>query len=358
MSDILIVGPKRPPFGGIEVYGRNLVMGLLANGISVETIDIIPRSRDGAPRLNTLSKAGRFVQTTLMVLRSDAPAVHLLSSSYAALYANLLRALMAHLAGKQVVLSLLGGMAHVVVQGSMLRRLLLRLLFSRVSVTIACNAQIHRAILELCGTSMRCELMSNALPLEVMSQGQIPTMIERFIASHDRCLLCIGGPSQEYGLHTLIMALAVIRANIPGTAACILTRLPMAGAYAVQVDQLIRSLDLKDEVLFVEKVEQVTPLMLRCDLVVRPTLTDGDSMSVREALLLGRPVVASDAAVRPQGCVLFRAGDHEDLASQLICVLKTDQYRSTSDQQELQEEGQENLARIVRLYSELTVRRS
>ena len=45
------------------------------------------------------------------------------------------------------------------------------------------------------------------------------------------------------------------------------------------------------------------------DCMIRATTTDGDSISVREALLFNRPVVASDCVERPKGCILFPAGD-------------------------------------------------
>ncbi len=57
-------------------------------------------------------------------------------------------------------------------------------------------------------------------------------------------------------------------------------------------------------------------------LFVRPTLTDGDSVALREALALGTRVVASDAVPRPPGCVLFRSRDVGDLREKLLLVSK------------------------------------
>src|SRR6185436_20225577 len=45
---------------------------------------------------------------------------------------------------------------------------------------------------------------------------------------------------------------------------------------------------------------QALAVIAKSDAFVRPTTVDGDAISVREALALGVPTVASDAAHRPQ----------------------------------------------------------
>ena len=51
---------------------------------------------------------------------------------------------------------------------------------------------------------------------------------------------------------------------------------------------------------------------------MRSTFADGDAITVREALDLGIPVVASDVVARPPGAVLFTTGDEADLSRKLI----------------------------------------
>jgi glycosyltransferase involved in cell wall biosynthesis len=56
--------------------------------------------------------------------------------------------------------------------------------------------------------------------------------------------------------------------------------------------------------------------LLTCvDAFVRPTTADGDAISVREALTLGIPCVASDVSLRPRGTHLFKTGDAAALAA-------------------------------------------
>jgi glycosyltransferase involved in cell wall biosynthesis len=45
------------------------------------------------------------------------------------------------------------------------------------------------------------------------------------------------------------------------------------------------------------------------DIFLRPTRSDGDANSIREALYLGVPVIASDCVERPDQVLTFRTGD-------------------------------------------------
>ena len=55
--------------------------------------------------------------------------------------------------------------------------------------------------------------------------------------------------------------------------------------------------------------------MLRSRVMLRTTLYDGDALSVREALQLGTPVIASDNGMRPQGVRLIPKADLGALVS-------------------------------------------
>lgn len=54
-------------------------------------------------------------------------------------------------------------------------------------------------------------------------------------------------------------------------------------------------------------------LMRRSHIVLRPTVTDGDALTIREALFLGKPVIASDVVTRPSGTVTYMSEDPRDL---------------------------------------------
>ena len=62
---------------------------------------------------------------------------------------------------------------------------------------------------------------------------------------------------------------------------------------------------LEDRILLTDKSMSFVRLISESDIVLRTTNTDGDSITVREALALGKPVVASDVVARPEGTTLF-----------------------------------------------------
>lgn len=63
------------------------------------------------------------------------------------------------------------------------------------------------------------------------------------------------------------------------------------------------------------------PVIARTSVFLRPTLTDGDAVSVREALSFGVPVVASDVAPRPTGTIVFRRGSAEAFLNAVTSAL-------------------------------------
>lgn len=73
--------------------------------------------------------------------------------------------------------------------------------------------------------------------------------------------------------------------------------------------------------LYNRPVDFIT-LMQECDLVLRPTNTDGDALTIREALYFGIPVIASDIVQRPPGTILFRNRDVNALMDRAVDVLK------------------------------------
>lgn len=62
-------------------------------------------------------------------------------------------------------------------------------------------------------------------------------------------------------------------------------------------------------------------LVKMADVVIRNTPTDGDSFSVKEALCLHKPILATDAVSRPNGVFLFKYNDNVSLEKSILLAL-------------------------------------
>lgn len=67
---------------------------------------------------------------------------------------------------------------------------------------------------------------------------------------------------------------------------------------------------------------EMWPLIGKSDLFVRPARTDSFGISVAEALCQGVSAIASDVCPRPEGTILFRSGDAQDLYVKMLVQLK------------------------------------
>ncbi|HET9753259.1 MAG TPA: glycosyltransferase family 4 protein [Myxococcales bacterium] len=113
-------------------------------------------------------------------------------------------------------------------------------------------------------------------------------------------------PRPEYGAGILLDAFAQVRGQLPGAALALYG----PGSESVAAEGVHAFGELHRP--------QALALMAACDVFVRPTLADGDSVSVREALALGCAVVATSVGHRPAGVRLVPPGAVAPLAGALV----------------------------------------
>src|SRR5207302_955667 len=113
-------------------------------------------------------------------------------------------------------------------------------------------------------------------------------------------------PRREYAQDVLLRAFAEVRVKLPDAGLALYGpgSDSVSGAGVHAFGELHRP--------------QALAVMAACDVFVRPTLADGDSVSVREALALGRRVVATSVGHRPAEVRLVPPGDAAALAEALV----------------------------------------
>jgi glycosyltransferase involved in cell wall biosynthesis len=178
-------------------------------------------------------------------------------------------------------------------------------------------------------------------------QQPMPEQIAQFLNKHDPCIAFVGAMEPIYGLDVLLKAIPELLPIFPNLGVIIIAYKHTDKEYRAKIINLLDDLHLNESVVIPASLPNVPLVVKEVDAFVRSTLADGDSIAVREALALGVPAIVSNVGYRPEGAVLFRSGDHLQLATKISEVLG-----SPRGDRKIQSDGGENtIIEYLRAYS-------
>ena len=302
-AKVLLVGPYPPPHGGISVHVETLARRLREGGATCRVLNLDPRA---APSRDYLTlRGGRDLVRVVRRHVRDGFAVHLHTNGHGLKSWLIVQAVALAARQSRAVVTLHSGLLPAYVNGSPLRRLLVRRACAGFSRIVCVNPEIERALAAAGVPAERLLVRPAFLPPPPPS-GALPADLELWLLHHAPVLSSTLFFRPEYGLDVLLAAVAELRQRHPRLG-CVV----MGGGDRAEADALLRRHGLGEAVLLLGDIshEQCLQVIARSDLFVRPSRADGDSISVREALALGVRTVASDVGRRPEGVHLCRPGD-------------------------------------------------
>ena len=176
------------------------------------------------------------------------------------------------------------------------------------------------------------DLIKVILPFSLQlpdAQVQMPRELSDFYERHSPVLLSVGGLERDYDPLFQIDAMKEILNEFPNAGLMIVGDGSMQNA----AETAITSSGHAGNILIAGNVAHGVTLHLinDADIVLRTTLFDGDAISVREALFLGTPVIATDTNSRPKGIHLIDIGDKSALVNKVKEIMvKGDRKRPQS----------------------------
>ena len=184
-----------------------------------------------------------------------------------------------------------------------------------------------------------------------LAAAEVPPAIARFANVHTPLLVTASGLEPEYDLPLQVDALGELRRSHRRAGLVILG----SGSQEATLRRYVAGTEWAEHVLIAGDLTHPVALkiMTLASVFLRTTLYDGDAISVREALWLGVPVIASNNGMRPAG---VRVVPMHDLAALVTTIEETltlgPGTRPTVDGA-LAGIGEENLEATLRLYREL-----
>jgi glycosyltransferase involved in cell wall biosynthesis len=303
---VLQVGDFPPPAGGVATHVEELFKAVRAMGGESQVLDIGKGQLPAEGVRGAGSLASFAAQLTAKAARGYRIHLHTNGANPKSWMLAQACAAAGTLSGGALI-TLHSGLGPAWLMEKASRRTAARAILSQFRSVIAVSRPIRDA-LEQCG--VHGALVLPAFSPESVKPGSAPAGLAELRARAKVLFCAMVAPRPEYGEALLLSAFAQVRHEIDGA---------FLALYGPDSDDA-----RGDGVLaFGELLRpEALALMAACDVFVRPTLADGDSVSVREAIALGRTVVASDVGTRPAEARLVPPGDATALSHALIAAAR------------------------------------
>jgi len=287
---VLLIGPCPPPHGGISVHVSGIHRQLMAAGVTCRVLDM--------SRL----RPGIWFGLTVIRHALQGWTLHLHTNGHNV--KSWLLALGCGLAGQSrggCILTLHSGMVPGYLETAPhWRRTLAALTCSLYRLVICVNPEIRSALPSLGAEAPKPE-------------------VRAWIDRHQPLFSTVLFFRPEYGFDVLVAGLARLRCRYPSLGCIVMG----SGEQLTEAKSRVSAACLEENILLLGDVnhDACLAMMSACDVFLRTTLEDGDSISVREALSLGVPVVASRVGTRPAGAILFHPGNVEEMLAKIDLAL-------------------------------------
>ncbi len=308
---VLQLGPYPPPHGGVQTNVVSLQSFLHRQGIPCVVINITRHRKADSEEVYYPKGPAQLLQ---LLARLQYDVVHL---HIGGVPTNRLLALglvcTLRPGARSVMTFHSGGYPSMPEAQSLGPASFMGFVLRRFDGLIAVNSEITGFFHKMGVSPQRARLISpysfvvDEYPAEEQSLPLLPEPLAAFFAAHNPVLISVGLLEPEYDLPLQIGALAHVRRKFPDAG------LVMIGSGSlehelrarIQAQPCAQHLLLPGDVPHAATMEAIS----RSRVLLRTTLYDGDALSVREALQLGTPVIATDNGMRPAGVDLIPKSD-------------------------------------------------
>lgn len=337
--EILEVGPYPPPLGGVSVHISRLVDSLRGAGVNVGVANHFGKSGEAPVSGDSpvVANLGRNpIRYLLTIRRLRCQLLHHHYSRLSTLVGNALALPATGCSGSVVTLHSGRTTMGLSNPETLVARLRFRLTYwalKRFDIVIVVSQRMKEHLEQAMPTLSVVAAPAYLRPTRSELAQPLGETVREFIGDSGRLIVIssYGLPftqertGDDYGLDTAVEALIAVAKDVPEARLALFTGLALddqrSRDHLKELRQRLSEAGIADR-FAVFTGEPLIPALVRAEVLIRPSRTDGDAVSIREALSLGLPVIASDCAARPEGVGVVPTGNPGALAEALLRVLR------------------------------------
>jgi glycosyltransferase involved in cell wall biosynthesis len=364
---VVVLSQFPPPFGGLSVHSERLCATLEARAWRVQRLSLPPPPGPERRRFRRLRIVRDQLRFLARLVREPGALVHDHISTYwvgpprgiETVWA-LARLAALRLRGGRWVITCGKGLlpASLAACPPWLRRAY-RWLYAGASYGIAKNERILEAF-EALGLGGRATVIGTFLePVRPARGRRLPDDVEGFLAAHPVCVVTAAFQFEPlYHLPEVVGALDFVRRNARGRGiegevglVVLASRIARPEGLAAFEAELART-GLGPHVLTLRDVDNALEVLERGAAFVRATDADGDANTVKEAMMVGVPVLATDLPGRPPGIELLARSELAALGPRLLELLAApDPARVAANREYVRGDIERNAEAILGVYA-------
>jgi hypothetical protein len=308
---ILMIGPLAPPFGGISIHIDRLSK-LLRPDFRIDYVDESRNIKDGIFNIrsgNLFKYIKKLSKAKLVYIQSGSRSLRIFHLAMGGIFL------------KKMVLTI----HSYRVINKPFSRYFDKALYRLADKIIFVNDDIRKT---LALPIEKCIVKEAFIPPVMETEPGLPVHVTDWIAKRKNAgdIIACGNAWQLeifnrqdlYGLDMIIeVAGRLAEKHYPISFVFNVSSLEKQKIMFENYGLRLKKSGLEDRFLLLNEKLSFVKLIELTDIVLRPTNTDGDALTVREALFLKKPVLSSDVVKRPAGTTLFKTRDSNDLEVKL-----------------------------------------
>lgn len=342
MYDIKELGMIPPPYGGISVYLRRLIEKLNADGFSVGGYYV--SSNDSDVVTSPLFDKWSWFETAKFPLKIF-KYIHQLKKyriihSHLSLEAMLYLWTLKKLLNKKIIITVHNSMVEDYFKGSnRINTYFLRRLANKEDIVWIAVCQEAKKQMESLPFKFQSEIqVIPAYIPEPTCNMVLPQDLKQYLETNEKNLAFYGhslmsnNGTDVYGYKEMLHIYKHVLEKHPnvGLVFCMADVSDVVGICSIE--QYAKDLGVYNKIYWQRgSLPSLQILWEMIDVYVRPSSTDGDSLTVREAIEAGVRVVATDIVKRPSECILYNYGDFVGASNKILNVLNEGKYHTSKD---------------------------
>lgn len=315
--NLIIIGALPPPRGGVTTHIERLIPYLEEEGIKYVVWDYSKQHKANESVVLLHRQPLKLLASFLKLKGVNVS--HCLISSVS--FSRLIFCFLLKLIGIRLTITFVGSPKEMIADSSL--KLFYILSLARISShIIAVNRDFHKIFLDHGISKNKVSIIPAFIPSRDNDfiKRPVPQDMIDFCKGGKPIILSYGyGPlfhanEDLYGLDLVVQLAKKLKVDFPQSRFVVVIPEITNEKYFELLRADIRESGLDGSVCFVIGDHfAFVPFLQYADLFVRATNTDGDALTLREALNQGVPCIASDVCYRPEKTILFRNRDIADL---------------------------------------------